>query len=451
MCAQSLEARILYFLSNWHHNIQAYIWWCHKVYRYRVSVFAAHFERTGTYWQSVSGGERPMRLQRLNIKHLLVAIIVVVIPLLGLATITQAQTFRSGDNVTVPAGKTVDNTLFVAGRTLDIAGNVNGDLFCAGENVTVSGRVQGDVMCAAQNVTVTGDVTGDVRLAGQSVTLGAAVAGNATIAAQSFVQQGRSNVGGDLSIGSNDVALNGRVGRDVAAGATTVTIAGPVGRNIQAEVNKLQLDSGARVRGNITYTSSNTLNRAQGAVVEGSITRQTPSKEKKAAPAPLFGWLFALYLYLATILVALILALLLPGLFERAVAATNGRKGRAFLIGLISSIVVPIILSVIMLTVIGIPLALLAGLFWLLLVILASFVAAYMLGRRILSKSQSPVLVMLVGSAIFFLISLIPIVGWILWLVGTWFGLGALLMLGRDTGRPYRETGARLPSAKKAK
>jgi len=380
-----------------------------------------------------------------RIDYLLLLLLLLALPVLGLVTVVHAQSFRSGNSVTVPAGTTVNNTLFVAGRTLNIDGNVNGDLFCAGENVTVSGRVNGDVVCAGQNLTVSGQVSGDVRLAGQNVTLGALVGGNATVGAQNFTQQSRSVISGDITVGGQDSTLNGKIGRDVAGGNNTLTIGGPVGRNITADVGHLRLESGARVAGNVTYTSANAANRSQGAEVTGKVTRHTPTQTHHGW-SPYIGWAFGLYLYIACILVALVLALLLPGLFERAVTITRGHLGTTFLVGLISSIVVPVVLALLMATILGIPLALLAGLLWVLAVLLAGPFAAYLLGRRLLGGSRHAVLVMLVGAAILFLLYLLPFVGWLFWLVGTWFGLGVLLRLARGIGRPYHDADTKTPA-----
>lgn len=378
-------------------------------------------------------------MQRL--KYVLLVVGLLVLSVFGWVTMAHAHTFKSSNTVTVPVGQTVDNTLFAAGRTVDIAGTVNGDLFCAGTNVTVSGQVNGDVLCAGQNLIVTGKVSGDVRLAGQNVTLGSQVGGNATIGATTFTQQSQSTVQGDMTIGSTNATLNGTVGRDVGGGNTDLTLSGTVGRNVKANVQHLKLENTAKVAGNITYASANTLTRASGAQVGGTVTRTTPVSHRGPAWTHLNGWLVALYFYVSFLVVALILALLLPGVLERAWIITRERLGMTFLVGLLSSILVPIVLTLLLATVIGIPLAIVAGLMWLVAVLLAGPFAAYLVGRWILRGSRNAVLVMLVGAAILFLVYLVPFVGWLIWLVGTWFGLGMILRLVGGIGRPRYETG----------
>ncbi|HSX31057.1 MAG TPA: hypothetical protein VLE99_04020 [Candidatus Saccharimonadales bacterium] len=381
------------------------------------------------------------------IRLLAVGLALGVLSALGWAGLAHAQVFRSGDNVTVSAGQTVDNSLFTAGRTIDIDGTVNGDVFCAGQNVTISGQVRGDVICAGQDITVSGTVDGDVRLAGQDVTISGQVAGNASVGAQTFLQQSKSLIARDVSLGGQDATLNGSVGRDVAAGSGALNLAGPVGRNVMANVEHLKLENSAKVTGDITYTSNNMLSRSPDAQVQGTVSRHRAEVHGKHLPV--LGWLLVLYTYVSCVLVALVLALLVPQVFERAAAVARGRPGITLLTGFVASIVVPVLLGVLAITAIGLPLALLGGLVWLLLVLLASPIAAYLLGRLIFRSGGHAVLIMLVGAAILFLLYLLPIIGFLFWLVGTWFGLGAMLLLTRGMGRPRYTTGELGPEGRK--
>jgi cytoskeletal protein CcmA (bactofilin family) len=368
-------------------------------------------------------------------KYLLIALLLA-LPILAWVSVAHAQSFRSGNNVTVASGQVVNSTLFATGQTVDIAGTVNGDVFCAGQSVTVSGRVNGDVICAGQDLTVTGTVTGDVRLAGQQVTLGAAVGGNATIGAETYSQTSNGKVDGDLSVGANQATLNGRVGRDVAAGGTTLIVANVVGRNVQFAGTNVKLASNARVGGSINYTSNNTLQKSNGAIVAGSVTKHAPSSKQEKHVWP-FSWLFALYIFVSCLIAALLLVLLFPRMFEHTARTARAHMGKTFLVGLLASIIVPALLMVLLVTIIGIPFALLAGLIWLLLGILATPTAAYLLGHYILSGSRNAILIMLVGAAILFLLYLLPFIGFLVWLLAEWFGLGALLLQSRRVGMPH--------------
>lgn len=367
-----------------------------------------------------------------------VILVVVSVSLVGVR-MASAQNFRSGDNVTVGANERVDDTLYVAGRTVDINSEVFGDIFCAGQNVTVSGTVHGDVICAGQTVNVTGTVDGDVRLAGQTVTLGAEVSGNATVGGQTFNLESTGRIAGDLTIGSTDATLNGSVGRNVAAGNTNLTVAGAVGGRIKASVTNLTLASGARVNGDIEYSSWNNASQSEGAVIGGSLTRKDPPRNGAPKRGAIFGFgvMWFVYWLSAMLFTALALALLFPRLLHNVTDHALPRPWKSLLAGFIASLAVPAILIVLMVTVLGIPLAVVLGLIWLVLLLLSGPVFGYYIGRLVLSRSSQPLLIMLTGASILLVAYFIPIVGFLSLLAATWFGTGMMLLeLFKRTPKP---------------
>lgn len=370
-------------------------------------------------------------------KYLLIGLLFL-LPVIGWLGVAHAQSFHSGDNVTVAADETVNDTLYATGKTIDIAGTVNGDVFCFGQDITVSATVHGDVICAGQSVSVTGKVSGDVRLAGQDVTLGGTVDGNASVAGQTFTESSHARVGRDISIGSQTATLNGPVGRDLAASARNVTVNNSVGRNVQANVRKLSLGSNASIGGSVDYTSNDGLARSKGAVVAGSITRSSP-KAGHVRPGAIVAvnFFMALFVFVAFLLIALLLVLFMPRTFHMAAETARGHLLRTFLVGFVASIVVPVVLVALLFTVVGIPLALFAGLVWLVMVLLSGSFAAYLLGRLLLQGStNNAIWIMLLGGAVLLILYFVPFLGVITSLLALWFGLGTILQQFAHMPRP---------------
>ena len=371
--------------------------------------------------------------------RLIAAGLAAVLATLGLGAVAYAQEFRASDTVTIPAGQTINQTLFAAGRTVDIAGTVNGDIFCAGQTVSVTGTVNGDVICAGQSVHVSGTVHGNLRLAGQDVSVSSVADRNLTAAGQSVTLEAAGKIGGDVDVAGQNTTINGTVGRDVAGGSSAMAINGTIGRNVQAQVTSLALGSTANVTGDITYVSFSQLSRASGAQVSGKITRTEPAKQTQQSRTGFIGgaW-FALYLFVALLVLAILLVLLLPWWFQSATNIAVRSPLKTFLVGLIASIVMPVIIVVLIITFIGLPFGLLVGLAWLLATLLAGPLAAYYLGRLLLrSRATNAVLVMLVGAVVLLIIDLIPFLGWIVSLVALWFGLGMIVLQLSRLPRPH--------------
>ena len=354
------------------------------------------------------------------------------------AGVAGAQNFRSGDNVTVGRGQVVNSTLWASGRNIDIAGTVRGDVFCAGQNVTISGNVEGDVICAAQTIRIAGTISGDVRLAGQDVTISGDVSHNSSIAAQTFSLEGSGNVAGDVSVAASDVNLNGVVGRDAALAAQTVMLSNSVGREVKATSEHLTLGHDSRVGGDLSYTSANRANIAKGATIAGATTQYTP-QERPSHRNRLFGFnvLTGLYTIISLLIVALALVLLLPRLFHVVTGEAVEAPLKTLLVGVVAGFMFPILFVALLLTVVGLPLALLSLLVWLLILVSSGLFTSYYLGRLLLRNQPNPIVIMLVGALIVLVVGLIPILGIFVGLASLWMGSGmALLSLKKQFTRP---------------
>lgn len=304
---------------------------------------------------------------------------------LGVQAVNAASVFKTGDDVTVQEGN-IDGSLYVAGNNVTIKGMIDGDVYCAGQNVTVSAVVKGDVLCAGQNVRVEGDIEGDARLAGQNVVLVGTVKKSATIAGQSLqVEQGGS-VGRDLTATGTQLTLSGTVARDAIINANKIDIKGSVGR----ETIKDKLD------------------------------------QKDTQPMGEFSWLATwFYTTLAFLVVSLLLAFLFPRQLKQAGERVDDHPVQTFFTGLALSIIAPVVIVLLFLTLIGIPLAILLILVWVLFLFISGPIAGFALGKLLLRNKGGVVVTALVGGAALFTLYFVPLLGVLIALLAPCFGLGA--------------------------
>lgn len=363
-----------------------------------------------------------------KVKIVILTLLAVLLTSLTGAWVAQAQQFRSGDAVSVTNGEKVDGSLYVAGKTVTIDADVNGDVYCAGQTVTVIGTVHGDVICAAQTLTVKGKVEGDVRLAGQVVSLDANVAKNATVAAQTFVLEQTGNIGGDVTVASSEATLKGKVGRDVVAGTESLTLAGVVGRNVSSDSTNTKLTGEARIAGNVTYTSFNTLGQTEGAVISGQVTRNDPPADRKQADNS-FGHVLGklVYWFVAFLLVALALVLLFPRMFQTVSDRAFPMPWWALLAGLGAMLAMPLVLVLLALTFVGLPLMVVVLVLWIGVALLSGPVFSYYVGRLVL-PNRTPLLTMLAGASIVIIASFIPYLSILVFIATAWLGSGMLVL-----------------------
>jgi cytoskeletal protein CcmA (bactofilin family) len=329
---------------------------------------------------------------------------------------------------------------FYSGVAVDITDTVDGDVYAAGQTVTISGDVTGDVIAAAQTISISGRVDGNVRLAAQDVSITGDVARSGTIFASNLV-----------------VAGQGSVGNDIVAAGSTITVAGSVGRDPVVSAADLSIDG--TVGGDVTYSSSNTAHIADGAVA-GTVQHIQPQQEQsprvEISPwAAVLGWfLGVLYALVALSLLTVAAGLLVPRTLNRVTDRLLPSPWRALLVGFLAAIVVPIGLLILLVTIVGAPLAL-AGLLIFTVLSLATFlVGAHYLGRVIIRGSVHPVLQSFVGGLILIVALQIPLLNILVWLAMVFFGLGAeLLEIHRQSPwstKPRAEAVAPAPEAQPA-
>lgn len=316
-----------------------------------------------------------------------------------------------------------DGPQFYSGTIIDVADDISGDVYAAGQSVTVSGNVSGDVIAAAQTINITGTVDGNVRLTGQSIALSGQVTRSGTLFAADVTVTDTGSFGGDIVGAASTMNIAGEVTRNVLVGVDRLTISGPIG-------------------GDVTYTSNNDAEISNGAVT-GSVEHIEAPEPADTEPSPgaaFIGWILGLlYALVALSIITVLAGLLIPRVLHRVTEHLIPSPWKALLVGLVAAFVVPLALLLLLVTIIGAPLALAGMVVWLVLTLATFVYGAYYIGRLVLRGSRQPVVTALVGGAILIVALQIPWLNVLAWLAMVWFGLGAQL-LEFQRQRPWRIT-----------
>ncbi len=336
--------------------------------------------------------------------------------------------FASSDkSVYVKSDETTDGTLYAAGESVIVEGTVNGDVFCAGTTIDIRATVKGDVFCAARQVTVSGAVDGSVRLAGESIDVRGKIERNATLVAADVLVESSASIAGDLSGAGTTVQLSGTVGRDVAITATSLSVAANVGRDVQGEFSReLTIADGVTVGGRV-HVSAPAINN-HGKVVGGVERLDLDSRRSDMQwVGGIFS--FAVMMTLGLVVTSLALVWLMPRFFVGAVALNKNDPLKAALTGFLVLTFLPSVALMLAISGIGVPLAMLLIVVWVLLVLLSGPVVAYLLGTFLLrGRRNSALLTMFVGSLALVFLYLVPLINIVIILVTSMFGTGMVLL-----------------------
>ena len=327
---------------------------------------------------------------------------------------------------------------FAAGPAVSIAAPVAGDLFVAGGNIDVDGAIGGDAVAAGGNVRLAGPVAQDLYAAGGQVNLSGSVQLNARLAGGRIEIGPRAKIAGNVSIGGGEARVLGAIGGYLEVGAGRIFLDGPIAGDVEVAGGSVELGPNARIGGQLRYASREELKRDASAQVRGGIERiELPQAARESYVAREraiggFHWIWSA----GMIVLAAVLAAALPACFSGAAAAVRTRWGHSLLAGFIALICIPAAALIALITVIGIPLALLAfALYFALLLagyattgICAGELALQVLEPARASRSGWRVLAAALGMLTVSLLAAIPWAGGLVVLAALVLGIGALLV-----------------------
>ncbi len=381
-----------------------------------------------------------------------------ILPLLILAPRALAQNtlplnIRQDKIVTLEEDEVVDKDYFATGDVVEILGTVNGDVYTAGGQVTVDGTVNGDLLVAGGDIRIRGTVTQDVRTAGGQIRIDGDIGRNVTALGGNVDITESANIEGNLVTGTGNLIIDGSIGGDVTAGTGTLTISGNVGGDVQAGVGQFRVTSQGNVDGNVTYWSEEEATISDDSVVGGEVTKNDPKKtvglkdtenlqNELASASRKFASFVRIISFLAALLIGLVMVKLYPKYMMNTSKAISKMPWRVLAVGIVLLITIPILSVLLLVTLVGIPTALILMATYVIYLYLAKIYIAYWIGEILLKKADKKVSagwVMFLGLIVYYLITFIPILGGLITLFTLFFGVGAAAIACREAYNSAKE------------
>ncbi|HEX7926733.1 MAG TPA: hypothetical protein VF678_04015 [bacterium] len=327
----------------------------------------------------------------------------------------------------------VTGDLVSAGGVVEVDGDVSGNTVVAGGEVRLQQRAKGDLFAAGGNVEVRGEYADDVRVAGGEVTVYAHVTGDLIAAGGRVHVAPGSRIGGRTALAGGKVVVSGIVDKRLHAAGSTVTINGVVNGDADIEARHVILGPTARITGDLSYRSPEPAQIDPAAKVTGKVEHLVSPLEKRAARAK---WWFALVTALTLAFSVWAIGAAWYGAFPNFSRAAPGTLATAPLWSLIAGLIVvfatPPAAIGLAAVVIGLPIA---GLLFVLypaalllgLVTSALWVSVLALRRTAGGITTARrVTALLAVAAVLGIVSLIPILGWLVVFAAVVMGTGAL-------------------------
>ncbi len=290
--------------------------------------------------------------------------------LAGVTGVAMAEDHRlsAGDQVTLD--EYVPGNVYLAAGRVNLDDRVGGSAFVTGGEVAVTGSIGRNLYAAGGDLRIEGEVEGSVRAAG----------GKVRVPRGARLRQ-------DVTLAGGSVEMEGDVGEDLEVYGESIFINGTIGGNLDIAGEDIRIGPDARVAGRLKYRSGGTFvmdpqaQIAKGVEAHDAHDRDGLRKFGRGA-ARVGGAMFSL----GVLLLGALLILGLPA-FSREAAATIRREWwQSAAIGCVMLIGVPFSIVILMITIIGIPLALMMIFGYIVLLMLGYLVAALFVGDLALER-----------------------------------------------------------------
>ena len=185
----------------------------------------------------------------------------------------QAAEFRSSESSLNISGDQVYRHLHLAAESVTIDSKVEDDLLIAAGTVLSNGEVTGSLFIAGGTVTVRSHISRHLRVLGGNVTISGQIDGDVFIAGGTVTIDKLAVINGGLFLAGGDVIINGKVVGEIRLAGGNTIINGQVSE-VKAYTDRLTVNDGAVIDGNLTYYSANKATISDSAKITGTVSQQ---------------------------------------------------------------------------------------------------------------------------------------------------------------------------------
>ena len=354
------------------------------------------------------------------------AILAVLVASLCVATISVAgvQAVNTDSYIKTEEGEVasseteINHSMVLAGESVNSSDKVNGILFAAGSNVALKGTNEYSVS-AGYTADIANTIEKDLFVAGGVVNV-----------------DKNAKVGRDAYIAGGVVNLSAEVKGNVFVAASSIKLSDvKVEGNLHIYADNITFDNNVTVNGTIAYNDNAQVTGSTTAKVE---TYKTAEGSENGGGVS-YGT-YAVSMLLSTIgllIVSFVILAIFPGIYRKLSKLFKETKGgtmfKNVLLGICALIAAPIVGILLLLTMVGIPLAIILCGFYILCIYLSTAAAGVYFGHLILTKGfkakANAYLELLIGVALISILALIPVIGWVISLLAILFGTGWVIAL----------------------
>lgn len=344
-------------------------------------------------------------------KIYLLFVILLAITVIPIGANAKTNNFIADDNVSI--NEDIPATSFIAGNNVEVSSFIDGAAFIAGQHLRLGS--QQDVLFAGGNtINVKGATSKEVYVAGNYVEI-----------SDSIIR--------DLYVAASSIKLNSSVERDAYLKADNVIINSTVNGDLTIAAESIELGDKAVIEGTLKMPKEANIKISKQAIIKEEELYVADINKKDDSIVDTF--MDKLIAFLSMLVIGLILLIIKGKAFEKI---SKMKKDPISIlkdigIGFCFLVIVPVAAIIVMFTLVGIPLSIIALLIYAIMIYLSLIPTAYFLGELILKdKISNKYLEFTLVLLVIYILKAIPIIGGLISFLGICLGLGIYLKLIKE-------------------
>jgi len=299
--------------------------------------------------------------------------------------------YIAGDNINIKAP--INGDAVIAGGTIVVRDTISQDLLIAGGDITIKGYVNDDIRAAGGNIIIDTTVGDDVIIFGGEVhiTEDAIIHGNLIAFSGTIKMDG--TIMGFVKAYGGDLKINGKIAQGAELRAGDLSIYGEITGATKMIAEDIKIGDSAKFFDDVEYWSeSGAVNFKNSLVNTSANFSEDLAREEHDLPWEFFGiaaigiWIFYI---LSACLIIFIFNILFRKFLSKTILSLEGHMIKNFGYGLIYLFGLPLLILICFVTLIGLPIGLLLGAFYLFSILVGHLVVALLIAHYINKKNQN--------------------------------------------------------------
>lgn len=330
----------------------------------------------------------------------------------------------------------IDDDFYGAGWTVDVLQGVTGDVIIAGGMVNITDNIDQDLIVFGGQVRIDGNIGDDLKIFGGEVELNGTVGDDVIGAGGNVTFTEKAQIGGSVNLSSFFTNFRGQVNENFSFRGGTLIFDGQVVGLANLDANVLKFGDNANIGLALNYTTPEEQSNLEQ-YVTGEIIYNAPVISETEIPTekstPNLNYLAILGSVLNLFIIALLIYGISPIMLYKPAQTLLQNPARSFIYGMEILIIIPLLSLILFITGWLIPLSFVITAIWFIVLYLSRIFVALAFGllvsplKNFAKKPRQILISYTLGLAIYELLVNIPLFGFLISILVTIFGAGALV------------------------